>query len=193
MSLKALAQQRLAQIRAAETARETTEKQTKQGETGPETCFTEEGSCFTPMKHGNPQKTAKNNPCFTVSLPRGETHETRLPVEIAEGVRKLGKVHAPRGVRASVWAGVVLDARRLVLDGWAFQMLALGWEPLHIFGVDTSPEPEPWDQALCVVLRGRAICAVADAAVFFRTDGGTHLFNRRARPGLSKFLWELGA
>ena len=116
-----------------------------------------------------------------------------LPASIIMGLRRLRSMSEPRGVPGSVWSEIVSDACRIATDGWAHQSLALGWDALALFGVDPSPDSHAWDESLAVILRGRSICAVDDAAVYVRTDSGMHLFNRRSRPGLTKFLWEIGA
>ncbi len=107
MSLKALASETLARLRAGEmgheTMNETQLKQVKQAEP----CFTDGSQRFTPVKHDERQKTSKTNFCFTVSLPRGETHETSLPDSVVAGLARLRVASVPKGVLVEPWAAAV--------------------------------------------------------------------------------------
>ena len=129
-----------------------------------------------------------------VGDPEGHISPTSpLPATVIMGLRRLRTMPAPRGIKPEQWMEIVTDASRLAADGWAVQALALGWEPYALWGVDTSTDAHPWDESLAVILRGRRICAVDEGCVYIATPNGMTLFNRRARAGLTKYLWELGA
>jgi len=113
MLLKALARERLAAIRGDETLAETTMKQAKQGSSGGEAVFHGSAPCFSPMKHGEPQETAKNGPCFTVSSPRARNSETsQLPDELVAGLRRLQAMPIPRITKPQAWLEIAADVPR---------------------------------------------------------------------------------
>jgi hypothetical protein len=135
MSLRDLALQRLARI--DETTRETATKQVEQLVP----CFTGDVACFNALKHDEPQKTAISDACFTVSLPRGETHETggngALLSQWRSNLMAL-RLDRPRGgILPARWRALLLDAADL-FNGWGPQAAALGWTGAELFGVDPS-------------------------------------------------------
>lgn len=191
MSLKAIAHETLARLRAGETGHETEEETRMKQAQQPETRFIQPDACFTPMKHEKPQISANKSSCFTVSFPMHETHETKpLPGDIIAGLAKLQRMRAPKIKRPELWAAIVRDGLQIGTH-WASQAIGLGWEPLHLFGVEPSPDPDPWDHSLAVVLAGRSIRAVDEQRFYLREGDIRSLFERRARPALSCFLWEL--
>jgi len=97
----------------------------------------------------------------------------------------------PRVRRPELWDEIKADTFRIATEGWAAQAIGLGWDPLHLFGCEPSSDPDHWNESLAVMLGGRLIRAV-DATAFYLQDGDRRiLFNRRPRPGLTKFLWDL--
>ena len=99
---------------------------------------------------------------------------------------------APRITKPAAWPEIVADAVRIADEGWAGQAISLGWEPMHLFGVEPSSDPDTWDYSLAVTLAGRDIRVVDAERFYLRQDDVRSFFDRRPRPALSKFLWELG-
>ena len=192
MSLKAIAEQELARLRAGEMTHETEEetrlKQVKQ----PVSCFIDASSRFTPMKHDEGQKTAINHPCFTVAFPKGETHETSLSGGIKAGLARLRSMPTIRTVNAGACAIVVRDALRVANDGWAGKALALGWTTLDLFGAVTDPAGDPYSDGLAVWLGGRKLLAICSTFAIAEDGNGRAYFNRHDQVG-AKLLWELAA
>jgi len=142
------------------------------------------------MKQDSRRKTAKSEPCFTVSFPRGETDETRLPDQLADGLHRLQSMPAPRGVNPAAWAEVVADAVRLVSEGWAAQALALGWAELDLFGAATDPKGDPSADGLAVRMSGRRVLAMsANFATIADPDDGRTWHHRGDVAG-ALLLWE---
>jgi hypothetical protein len=113
-----------------------------------------------------------------------------LPPDLIAGLDKLRTMRPPRIQRPELWVEIVRDGLQ-VGTHWASQAISLGWPPLYLFGCEPSSDPDQWDESLAVQLAGRVIRAV-DADRFYLRDGDVRsIFERRPRPGLSKFLWEL--
>lgn len=190
MSLKAIAAQELARLKAGEMVHETEEetrlKQVKQ--TNP--CFIDASSRFTLMKHAQPRKTAENGPCFIVSSPRGETHETSLPEGIVAGLATLKTMRSPKLRTPNVWPRVVADALKIARDGWAAKALALGWAPLDLFGAATDADGDPWSDGLAVWLAGHKLLAISATTATVEDGGGRAYFNRREQVG-AQLLWAI--
>ena len=191
MSLKAIAKQELARLKAGEmvheTERETRLKQVKQ----PVSCFIDAGARFIPVKHVERRETAKNEACFTVSSPKGETRETSLPDDVAAGIRRLKVMRAPRLQEPGMWAIAVAGAAYLVKSVWAAKALALGWSLLDLFGAVPDRDGDPAGDGLAVWLAGRKLLAItAEYAVVEDVGGGRSYFNRRTAPGAA-LLWAL--
>ena len=193
MSLKAIAEQELARLRSGEmgheTKKETELKQVKQ----PVSCFIDAASRFMPVKHDQAQKTAENEVCFTVSFPRGETHETSLPEDILAGVRRLKSMRPPRLVTPEKWPIVVADALRLADEGWAATALAMNspWVALELFGAVTDLAGDPYSDGLAVWLSGRKLLAIDEKLAVVRDGQSWAYYNRREQVG-ARLLWELG-
>ena len=193
MSLKAIAEQELARLKAGEITHETKkETEMKHVKQEPHSCFTGGSVCFMPVKQGLQRKTAKNELCFTVSSPQCETHETSFPKPVTDGLQRLRSMPAPRGVSPAVWAEVVADALSLARDGWAAKAIALGWSPLDLFGVVPDSLGDPADDGLAVWLGGRRLIALCGTYAVVKDDGGGRsYFNRRQAEG-AVLLWRLG-
>lgn len=193
MSLKAIAEEALARLRSGETGHETKkETEMKHVKQEPGSCFTGGSVCFMPMKQDSRRKTAENGPCFTVSFPRGETHETRLPEHLAAALHRLGSIPAPRGINLATWASVVDDAARLARDGWAAQALALGWSELDLFGAVPDRAGDPNDDGLAVKLCGRPVLAICAGFATVRYGPCARSYIYRGRNEGVRHLWDLG-
>ena len=191
MSLKAIAQQELARLKAGEmvheTERETEAKHVKQ----PVSCFIDASDRFAGMKRPERQKTAVNEPCFTVAFPRAETRETSVPRGVASGLSRLKLMRAPRLMRPEAWPVTLSDAERLARDGWAAKALAFGWSPLNLFRAVIDLRGDPSSDGLAVWLSGRKLLALcASFAVADAGNGGRAYFNRRDAEG-AVLLWEI--
>lgn len=190
MSLKAIAEQELARLKAGEMGHETEEetrlKQLKQ----PGSCFIDASSRFAPMKQDKPRKTADSGPCFTVSLPRDETHETRLPEDIIAGLAKLKTMRCPKLRTPNVWPRVVDDALEMARDDWAAKGLALGWSELDLWGVVTDAAGDPYSDGLAVWLAGRKLLAITETCATVENGVGRQFYNRREQVG-AKLLWNI--
>lgn len=192
MSLKAIAKQELARLKAGETTHETERETRLQQVKQPHSCFTDAADRFVSMKQAQRQETAINKACFTVSFPKGGTHETELPGDVVAGLRRLGVMRPPRLLKPDAWPVAVSDALRLARDGWAAKALALGWHELDLFGAVPDPEGDPAADGMAVWLSGRELLAItARFAVVADESGGRWYFNRRTAEG-AVLLWELG-
>jgi len=191
MSLKAIAEQELARLKAGEmtheTERETRLKHLKQ----PFSCFIDAAARFSPMKHNERQESAKNGDCFTVSSPKGETHETSLPDNVASGLRRLKVMRAPRILRPDAWPIAVAGAAYLGKSGRAAKALALGWSPLDLFGAVTERDGYDDADGLAVWLGGRPVLAICATYASVGDGTGRAYFNRCNRLGTT-LLWEIG-
>lgn len=117
---------------------------------------------------------------------------TALPRELADGLFKLRMMPPPRITKTEVWPEIVADAVRIAEEGWATQAIDLGWHPLHLFGVESSNDPDTWDYSLAVIMEGWAIAAVGAEFITLRKGNACRPFKNRPRPALTKYLWELG-
>jgi hypothetical protein len=183
MSLKALAEQRLAAIRADETAPETTVKQVKQLPA----VFQHEAACFIRNETAFRRRSAENEACSIVSPPKAGNGETSLPDLITGGLHRLARLPPPRLLAPAIWPRIVADALRLQSEGWAEKAFALGWEAMHLWGAHLR---EP---GLAVWLEGRRIVAVdAESCAVLDRPGAWSLFHRRPIADEAVFLWEYG-
>jgi hypothetical protein len=193
MSLKAIAEEALARLKAGEmeheTKKETEVKHVQQGVS----CFIGSDGGFTPMKHPQAQKTAKNDLCFTVSFPRGETQETSLPADLVAGLAHLREMRPPRIKSPDVWPTVVADAVRLAAEGWAAQALALGWKDKELFGTSGVPGGDSTQEGLAVWLAGRRVLLLDALSCIVDVGAGTRavFYGGSVRPG-GVFIWDLG-
>jgi hypothetical protein len=183
MSLKALAQQTLARLAGEmehETRNETEMKQVKQT---PVSCFTDPHACFTPMKHGDPQKTAISEPCFTVSFPRDETHETNLVASWREHLANLDPDTPPPPISCDRWRRLLLDADCFLTD-WGNQAAALGWSTIDLFGCSPHFARRLDRDGLVTGLEGRVVTMMTDShAMIDAGDRKLWRHERRDRSG----------
>ncbi len=120
------------------------------------------------------------------------TNGTALPAALAAGLASLRAKPAPRITRPDVWPEIVADAERLARCGWAAQALALGWEPLQLFGCSPAAGGIADLEGLAVWLAGRRIILLDSRSVIVANGPRSRsIFNRRSMDG-AVFLWELG-
>lgn len=116
-----------------------------------------------------------------------------LPVPIASGLRSLRAMPVPRMSNPEIWPEIVADAARIANEGWAAQALALGWSPLHLWGVSTVRGGLVDLEGLAVWLRGRRIVLLDAASCLVESGPRQHsIFNVRPMGG-AVLLWEIGA
>ena len=189
MSLKVLAAEARARICGSGTGDETLAEQPKQQLA----CFIDAASCFTSMEQDQPQKSAKYDPCFTVSFSRDETDETRiqLSLDLLLGLKRLCVMPTPLVRNKSVWPEIVADALRIAHEGSATQALDLGWDALHLFGWEPSAEPDTWASSLAVVMEGWPVVDVSADYITLRKGNVSRPFKNRPRPALTRYLWDL--
>ena len=183
MSLKALASETLARLRGTEDG--TLLEQLEQGGS----CSNATPICSIPLEHDFPQKSAKDEPCSTVPLSRAGTSGTTLSDDLILGLKRLRAMPLPRIRRPELWGEIKADALRIATDGWAAQAMALGWSALDLFGVEPSSDPDEF--SLAVDLASRPILAVDERRFYLRKGDVRSFFERRERPALTKYLWEL--
>ncbi len=136
------------------------------------------------------RKPAENlavTPVTQVTLRNGQV----LAANLMAGLDKLRTMAAPRITKPEVWPEIVADSLRIETEGWASQALALGWDARSLWGVEPSADPDPWDYSLAVMLAGRSIRAVDEHRFYMRNGDVRSFFERRPRPALTKYLWEI--
>lgn len=139
-------------------------------------------------------KPTKPSSVSFVSDPSGYVSQNHadLPADIIAGLRTLRRHRPPPIARPEVWPEIVADAVRLVDQGWAQQALALGWEPLQLWGCSPAIGGNIDMDGLAVRLCGRRIVLLDERTAILESGAGTHaVFNRRSMEG-AVFLWNLG-
>ena len=111
-----------------------------------------------------------------------------LSPEIIAGLNKLPTMPAPRIRRPELWDAIKTDTLRIAAEGWSTQAIALGWEPLHLFGYQPSDDPDKF--SLAVELAGRSIVAVDESRFYLRRGDVRSFFDRRECPLLTRYLWD---
>ena len=114
-----------------------------------------------------------------------------VPPDLRRGLVALKSMAAPRIVRSEEWPEVMSDALRLASDGWATKALALGWEPLDLFGAVVDRDGYNFDPGLAVWLRGRPVLAIASTYASVSDGTGRAYFNRCLRRATT-LLWDVG-
>jgi len=143
----------------------------------------------TPLEHLAPLDKSLNIIAEHVGTPGTPNIEAGgLADDLRPGVRKLSTMHCPRIRRPELWDEIKTDALRIATEGWAAQAMALGWEPLQIFGYQPSDDPD--DFSLAVELAGRTIVAVDESRFYLRRGDVRNFFERRECPLLTHYLWD---
>jgi len=115
-----------------------------------------------------------------------------LAPDLADGLTRLRMMSPPRITRPAVWPVVVADALRLASEGWAAQALALGWEPVQLWGCSPDKGGNPDHDGLAVLLCERRIVVLDDRSALIESQAGARrLFNRRPMVG-AVLLWDIG-
>lgn len=111
--------------------------------------------------------------------------------ELERGLSKLRDMPTPRQARgwSPVWRRIVSDALWLRTEGYASQAIALGWEPLHLFGIRPKEESNA-RPGLAVWLDGSRRLVLLDDGAISRDGDLRRCFNCRSTDG-AVFLWEL--
>jgi hypothetical protein len=180
MSLRALAEQRLAIIR--ETAAETNVKQRKQAGS----VFHQRPACFTPDETLLPQNFAENADCSGVSPLRAGNGETRscgpyVPASWQRGIAMLRHLRPPEPVQDR-WRELVADAERLLND-WGGTAAALGWTETDLWGCSPGFARRLDRDGLALLLRGRPVIAMTEStATISNPLGSANTYRRVAMP-----------
>ena len=115
-----------------------------------------------------------------------------LPQRVMAGLDRLRDMRAPSSAAgwSGVWKCVVDDALWLAGSGMAQSALALGWEPLHIFGVspDYMSDARP---GLAGWLNGSRSVVLLDDGAISREGDLRRVLNVRPPAG-AVYLWDLG-
>lgn len=114
----------------------------------------------------------------------------QLAPELVAGLDRLRMMEPPRITRPALWPEIVFDAVRLSRDGWAERALAVGWEPLQLWGCSPAIGGDIDLEGLAVRLCGRKIiriekdfCEVKEGESWiaflkpFATDGAIYLWD----------------
>jgi len=143
----------------------------------------------TPLEHLAPLDKSLNTIAEHLGTPGTPNIEAGgLADDLRAGVRKLSTMHCPRVQRPELWDEIKADVVAICNQNWAAQAMALGWEPLQIFGYQPSDVPN--DFSLAVELAGRFIVAVDESRFYLRQGDVRSFFERRERPLLTRYLWD---
>jgi hypothetical protein len=116
-----------------------------------------------------------------------------LDPDLADSLRSLERLPAPRLTRPAVWSEIVRDALSLARDGWAAKALALGWSAHDLFA--TGPTNSDQFDGLAVWLEGRTI-ALLDEWKVHTTCGARFYREGYMRPNSPRvipvYLWRFG-
>jgi hypothetical protein len=122
---------------------------------------------------------------------------TALPRQLLEGLERLHRSPPPARRPVAAWRAVTADALALAQSGWALDALALGWNPLDLFGC--SMDGGAAFAGLAVWLEGDRLLLLDGASAIAARGNLRRVFNRRAviqaRPGSGsevRFLWNMG-
>jgi hypothetical protein len=114
----------------------------------------------------------------------------------AAGVARLAAMASHPNYPQHAWQQLVVDAERL-LDDWAAQAAALGWQDWEIFGCHRrAPFGRIDGMGLVLLLRGRGLAALtATEAVIRARTGARQTYRRRPcdplHPAERCLVWEL--
>lgn len=181
MSLRALAEQRLAIIR--ETAAETNVKQMKQAGA----LFHQRPGCFIPDVTLLPPNSAGYAECFSVSCRRAGNVETPTrgavdaPAEWQRGIALLRELQSPAPVQDR-WPELVTDSERLLND-WGATAAALGWTETDLWGCSPGFARRLDRDGLAMLLRGRQVIAITESTATIPNPLGiANTYRRVAMP-----------
>lgn len=157
-----------------------------------------------PVGQHQPRKTAKNGKRPTVpslytwdsgtpaeksGTPSGTVGGT-LPAFLDAGIRRLHQIRRPKVHARLPWEQIVADTHWLAERNYITQALALGWDPLHLFGIAPDPDSDA-RPGLAVWLSGSRRLVLLDEHSAISREGETRrCFNCRSTQG-AIFLWEL--
>lgn len=134
---------------------------------------------------GEPAKGAEGS--FAGFAGRGPGHFADIPSEVAHGLTLLASLPRPRVNASAAWAVAVSDSMRLVTEGWASKALALGWEPLQLWGITPdAPGLAGWLYGRRIRLLHAGSCTVQDE------PGRWSVFTARPVTEGCVFLWDYG-
>lgn len=129
--------------------------------------------------------------CFTVTNVTIVT--AGVPAAIIAGLAELQSKATPRITRPEVWPGIVMDAVRVVEEGWAEKALALNWTAEQVWGCSPEPGGNVDHDGLAVWLAGRRVLLLDEwSCIVEEGPNARAVFTRPqiAVPG-SVLLWEL--
>jgi len=116
---------------------------------------------------------------------------TDAHAQVRVGLSLLRDAPMPRTANPTVWRESVEDALRLGREGWAFQALDLGWQPIDLFGVEPVGSDDDCRNGLAVWLERRRLVLIdADSAIVRLPNGHAYFHRKRDRSG-AVLLWDV--
>jgi hypothetical protein len=110
------------------------------------------------------------------------------PAKWVEALARLNPDRPPGDVSPLRWRQFVDDVHRFA-DHWAARAQALGWEPIDLFGWDTSkPFPNIARHGLAWRLEGRQVVDMSEKTISFTSGGSRIITLKRTPPGTGWML-----
>lgn len=142
------------------------------------------------ISHSAPANAATDPAAWSAAL--ASLEPSRPPSDLVAGLDRLRGMRPPRITRPEAWPEIVADALRIAEEGWAAQAIALGWQPLDLWGCWPFDGGDDLRDGLAISLGGRAILAVDERMAAVRQGKGIAYHYRPASCGDRVFLWTIG-
>lgn len=113
-----------------------------------------------------------------------------LPPAIVAGLESMRGLPPPRLSNQSTWHEVRRDAEWLAASGWAGKALALGWDPLAVFGCGQQGSRQY--EGLAVWLAGRRLVLLDEHSAIAVEGRARSVFHVPRTPARAVFLWAFG-
>jgi hypothetical protein len=112
---------------------------------------------------------------------------------VLPGIKELNLYHPPGDVPPERWFQFIDDSRSFVDSGWAVKAIALGWDPLELFGCDADRPFARIDRlGLVWFLNGCTLVALTAASATYETRRtGARLTLWRKSAANRVMPWEL--
>jgi hypothetical protein len=140
-----------------------------------------------PMERREERKPARNGSCSNVPAPMERNGGTLDAV-----AKKLAQTPCPSGLDPQLWRNVIVDAKRLIEEGWAHSALELGWTLLDLFGAVPAKSGNPDADGLAVKIAGRRVLVMSATCATIKDGETTRSIIYRSSNAGAVLLWEVG-